>query len=349
MRRPAAGHRRRRLHRLQLRAPMLERHPTMRVTVLDKLTYAGNLANLADLEGDSRFTLRRAATSPTRTWSTRVAADADAIVNFAAESHVDRSIEAPDAVHPDRRRRHARAARGGAAATAISASCRSAPTRCTATSPDGLARPRRDRARAEQPVRGQQGGRATCWCGATPRPTACRSLITRCEQQLSGRTSSRRSSIPLFVTNAIDGEPLPALRRRPAGARLAVRRRPLRRASSRCCARATPGEVYNVGGGNELTNLDLTRRDPRPARQAETLMRLRGGPARPRPPLRGRLLEAPRARLGARALLRRRAARDGGLVSPATRTGGGRSSAASTASTTAASTATGWQAGTAVE
>lgn len=75
---------------------VLGTHPEDEVVVLDKLTYAGRRENLADLESDPRFSFIHAAIED------REAVDAaiegvDAIVNFAAESHVDRSIEEPDA------------------------------------------------------------------------------------------------------------------------------------------------------------------------------------------------------------------------------------------------------------
>lgn len=67
-----------------------------RVIVLDKLTYAGNLRNLASVERDPRFAFvkadiadRHAVDEALRTFRP------DAIVNFAAESHVDRSIDGP--------------------------------------------------------------------------------------------------------------------------------------------------------------------------------------------------------------------------------------------------------------
>ncbi|MEO7296759.1 MAG: GDP-mannose 4,6-dehydratase, partial [Candidatus Limnocylindria bacterium] len=75
---------------------VLARHPAVSVTVLDKLTYAGNRANLADVEGDPRFRFVQGDIADAELVD-RLAADVDAIVNFAAESHVDRSIEEPDA------------------------------------------------------------------------------------------------------------------------------------------------------------------------------------------------------------------------------------------------------------
>jgi dTDP-glucose 4,6-dehydratase len=69
-----------------------------RVVVLDKLTYAGSLENLADVIGDPRLTFVQGDISD-RVDVRRAFAEhrPDAVVNFAAESHVDRSIEDPGA------------------------------------------------------------------------------------------------------------------------------------------------------------------------------------------------------------------------------------------------------------
>ena len=73
---------------------MLDKYPEIRITVLDALTYAGNLDNLADLRDDPRFEFVHG--------DIRNKGDVDelverhsAIVNFAAETHVDRSIDDP--------------------------------------------------------------------------------------------------------------------------------------------------------------------------------------------------------------------------------------------------------------
>jgi dTDP-glucose 4,6-dehydratase len=65
------------------------------VVNLDKLTYAGNLANLADLESDPRYTFVEGDICD-KVLVDRLVQDVDLIVHFAAESHVDRSIEGPD-------------------------------------------------------------------------------------------------------------------------------------------------------------------------------------------------------------------------------------------------------------
>lgn len=66
------------------------------VVVLDKLTYAGRLENLAEHEGNPRYSFIHGAIED-REVVDGALVGCDAIVNFAAESHVDRSIEEPDA------------------------------------------------------------------------------------------------------------------------------------------------------------------------------------------------------------------------------------------------------------
>jgi len=74
----------------------LTRLPDCRVVNLDKLTYAGNPANLADLEGDPRYRFVHGDICDRALVDTLFSAEGfDAVVHFAAESHVDRSIEGP--------------------------------------------------------------------------------------------------------------------------------------------------------------------------------------------------------------------------------------------------------------
>src|SRR4029450_6845945 len=70
--------------------------PDAHIAVLDKLTYAGNLANLADVAADRRFTFVRADIADREAVSA-VFRDPrpSAVINFAAETHVDRSIDEP--------------------------------------------------------------------------------------------------------------------------------------------------------------------------------------------------------------------------------------------------------------
>jgi len=76
----------------------LERYPEDRVVVVDALTYAGNSSNLESVQDDPRFRFVHSDINDTELMKTILREeDIDTIVNFAAESHVDRSIEGPDA------------------------------------------------------------------------------------------------------------------------------------------------------------------------------------------------------------------------------------------------------------
>ena len=76
---------------------MLKEHPDYRIVCLDKLTYAGNLSTLAPVMDNPNFRFVKARHLPTarRVYKLFEEEQPDIVVNFAAESHVDRSIEDP--------------------------------------------------------------------------------------------------------------------------------------------------------------------------------------------------------------------------------------------------------------
>jgi dTDP-glucose 4,6-dehydratase len=73
---------------------ILANHPEDQIVNFDKLTYAGNLDNLKDIEGDARYTFFKGDIGDAKAVEAAVSQPGgiDAIVNFAAETHVDRSI-----------------------------------------------------------------------------------------------------------------------------------------------------------------------------------------------------------------------------------------------------------------
>lgn len=73
----------------------LEHHPQDSIVNLDKLTYAGNLENLKDLENNPRYSFIKGDICNPQIVSQAIQ-DVDVLVHFAAESHVDRSILKPD-------------------------------------------------------------------------------------------------------------------------------------------------------------------------------------------------------------------------------------------------------------
>jgi dTDP-glucose 4,6-dehydratase len=73
---------------------MLRAHPAYEIVNLDKLTYAGNLDNLREIQNEPRHRFVRGDICDEQVVN-RLAKECDAIVNFAAETHVDRSIDDP--------------------------------------------------------------------------------------------------------------------------------------------------------------------------------------------------------------------------------------------------------------
>ena len=290
-----------------------------RITVLDKLTYAGNRANLAPVEADPE----QAGAAPLRPGrhrrsgrrSGRSSRDADAVVNFAAESHVDRSILDPEAflrTGVDRRPRPARGRRRG-----VGGRSRRRPL------PPGLdrrglrlgrgaaARSETDRLAPRSPYSAAKAA-GELLVGSYVTTHGVDAVVTR-GSNTYGPYHHPEKLIPLFVTNAIDDQPLPlygdGLQQRDwlyvadhAGAIEHV----LRHGADRRDVQH-PG----LGGDDEPRR---RRGAPRAARQAVVARPERAGPARPRSALRAGRLEAGGARLAEPDVVRRRPGGDDRLV-----------------------------------
>ncbi|MCM3128228.1 dTDP-glucose 4,6-dehydratase [Paenibacillus provencensis] len=75
---------------------MLEKHPEYEIINVDALTYAGNLENLKSVEHNPKHSFVKADITDAKAMDELIQQDVDVVVNFAAESHVDRSILEPD-------------------------------------------------------------------------------------------------------------------------------------------------------------------------------------------------------------------------------------------------------------
>lgn len=75
---------------------LLREHPDCEIVNFDALTYAGNLDNLADVAGDPRYRFVRGDIGRRSQVLEALESGTDVVVNFAAETHVDRSIEDPE-------------------------------------------------------------------------------------------------------------------------------------------------------------------------------------------------------------------------------------------------------------
>jgi len=233
---------------------LLARYPDYEVVNLDKLTYAGNPANLADVAGDPRYRFVEGDVCDAELVR-EVMAGCDAVVNFAAESHVDRSIhDAGDFIRTDvfgtwvllEAARHHRLARYLQVSTdEVYGSIGTGAFLET------------DALRPSSPYAASKAGgdhmvRAYFTTHRLP------VLITRAANNF-GPNQYPEKVVPLFITNALDDRPLPLY-----GDGRQVR--DWLYVLDHCAAldlvlhKGAEGEVYNVGGGCELENLALTRR-----------------------------------------------------------------------------------------
>jgi dTDP-glucose 4,6-dehydratase len=230
----------------------LHRWPEAEVLVLDKLTYAGNPANLAALEGERRFAFLRGDIADERD-AQRALSGATWVINFAAESHVDRSIADGAAAV----RTHVEGTR-----VLLEAVRSQRVERFVQVSTDevyGSVLPPH-RAAEDAPLAPSSPYSASKAAGdllalAYHATYGVPVLVTRGCNTFGPRQFPEKL-VPLFITNALDGHPLPVY-----GDGLQVR--DWLHVADHCFAIAAlleqgkPGEIYNIAGGNERTNLEI--------------------------------------------------------------------------------------------
>ena len=176
-----------------------------------------------------------------------------------APSHAPPTSSTTNVVgHPDPARR-------GAAAPGRPLRARLAPTRSTARSTTGSWTEERAAA-AQLAVLRLEGRPPTSSPAPTTAPTGCDVSITRCSNNY-GPYQYPEKVIPLFVTNLHRRRHGAAVRRRAATCATGCTSTTTAAASSWCSTKGAPGEVYNIGGGTELTN----RRADRAAARGDRL------------------------------------------------------------------------------
>ena len=236
------------------------------VVNLDKLTYAGNLGNLSTLKGDSRHVFVRGDIGDRAQIEAILSSHRPrAVVNFAAESHVDRSIHGP--------------------AEFIGTNVVGTFTLLDAVRDywNSLQEPERSRFRflhvSTDEVYGSLAPNDPAFSEETPyapnSPYAASkaasdhlvrayshtyglpTLTTNCSNNYGPRQFPEKL-IPLTIHNALAGKPLPVY-----GDGLNIR--DWLYVGDHCAAiravleRGEPGETYNIGGGAEITNIDVVR------------------------------------------------------------------------------------------
>jgi len=250
---------------------ILRRYPDYKVVVYDKLTYAGNLDNLKDVAeefADRYAFVRGDICDAEKVEETIRAHKVDAIVNFAAETHVDRSLFEPGSfIQTDVFGTY----------VLLEAVKRLGLERMVQVSTDEVygsieegSFKETDPLHPSSPYSASKAG-GDLMCLAYHTTWKVPVLITRGSNTF-GPYQYPEKIIPLFITNAIDDQPLPLY-----GDGLNVR--DWLYVEDHCEAidvvlhRGQPGEIYNVGAGNELTNLELTRRILRIMGKPESLIR----------------------------------------------------------------------------
>jgi dTDP-glucose 4,6-dehydratase len=231
------------------------RHPDWQITTLDKLTYAGRLDNLAEVAESPRHRFVHGDIADAAVAGPLVAA-ADSVVHFAAETHVDRSIAAAgEFIQTDVFGTFVllEAAR---TSTRLRRFIQISTDEVYGSVPTGHSR-ETDEIKPRNPYAASKAGadRLAYSYFATHQVPV---VIVRASNNY-GPNQFPEKVIPLFITNAIDSRPLPLY-----GDGLNVRDwlfvEDHCRAIDLLLDRGEPGEVYNVGGGNEVRNIDLTRR-----------------------------------------------------------------------------------------
>jgi dTDP-glucose 4,6-dehydratase len=233
---------------------VLTAHPGDSVVNLDKLTYAGNLENLRDVERDSRYSFVHADICD----GARVREamrGVDAVVHFAAETHVDRSNRGAD----DFLRTNVTGT-----FTLLEAARELGVGRFLAVSTDEVYGSIAEGAAREtdplNPSNPYSASKAAADLLVRAYWTTHRLpvLITRSSNNF-GPHQYPEKVIPLFVTNALGGQPLPLY-----GDGRNVR--DWLYVLDNCAAidlvlrRGRDGEIYNIGGSTEVENIALTRR-----------------------------------------------------------------------------------------
>lgn len=233
---------------------ILKKYADHQVINLDKLTYAGNPDNLKDLEADPRYTFVKGDIGDGPLVE-ELAGQVDAILNFAAESHVDRSIVAPQdfiltnvlgtqvllqAAVKAKVKRFIQVSTDEVYGSIENGSFKET-NRLTPSSPYSASK---------------AGGDMVALAYGTTFELPV--IITRSSNNF-GPYQYPEKVIPLFITNILEDKKVPLY-----GDGLNVR--DWIYVEDNCegidivLHQGEPGEIYNIGGGNEFKNIDLTHR-----------------------------------------------------------------------------------------
>ncbi|MCX5912411.1 MAG: dTDP-glucose 4,6-dehydratase [Deltaproteobacteria bacterium] len=248
---------------------LLQSGKDYRILNLDKLTYAGNLENLSDLNQSPKYEFVRGDICDGKLVDRLLASGIEGVVNFAAESHVDRSLYEPDVFIQTN---------VVGVQVLLHAAMRHKIKKFVQVSTDevyGSLGAQDPRFREDFPLAPNSPYSASKAAGDLLARSYFKTygfpvVVTRCSNNY-GPYQFPEKLIPLFVTNALENCPLPVY-----GDGLNVRDwihvEDHCRALELVLEKGKPGEIYNVGGEAERTNLEITKQILRILEKPESLM-----------------------------------------------------------------------------
>ena len=234
---------------------VLRKYQQYDLVVYDKLTYAGNLDNLRDVEDDQRYTFVRGDITDREAVEQAIGEHRiDTIINFAAESHVDRSILTPDAfIQTDVVGTYVLL--DAARENGIERLHQVSTDEVYGSIAEGFFK-EGDPLEPNSPYAASKAG-AEMLVRAYNETYGLNTVVTRGSNTF-GPYQYPEKIASLFITNAIDEQPLPVY-----GDGMQVR--DWLYVEDHCSGidvalhSGVAGGVYNLGGGNERTNNDVTR------------------------------------------------------------------------------------------
>jgi len=235
---------------------MVERYPKCEFIVVDKLTYAGNIANIEPLMGKKNFKFVQADINDVQKMSELIDSES-CVVNFAAESHVDNSITGPMVfTHTNVLGTHAllEIARKKNAKLFIQISTDEVYGSLNFESESST---EKDLLNPSSPYSASKAA-AEMICLSYMHTFKMPIIITRSSNNF-GPYQYPEKIIPLFVTNLLEGKKVPVYGK---GNNI----RDWIYVIDNCDAidflihKGKVGEIYNIGGGNEVANIELTKK-----------------------------------------------------------------------------------------
>jgi len=230
-------------------------HPDWEITNLDKLTYAGNPENLKDIQDQPTYHFVKGDIADRKQIDRLLSQGIDVIVNFAAESHVDRSIlDASPFIETNVK--GTQVLLEGAKKHGVQRFIQVSTDEVYGSTDSGCFTEESPLS-PNSPYSASKAA-ADLLCRAYFKTHHLPAIITRCTNNF-GPYQFPEKLIPLAITNALEDKPIPVY-----GDGLNIRDwifvADHCRALDTVILKGKLGEIYNIGSGNEKTNLELIRK-----------------------------------------------------------------------------------------